>query len=115
MARFNNKRFGPTLTLICAAALVPLFAHADEATVEGRVIGAAEAVIDYCAKIDPKAADQYRQQFKLMIKGASDAALAKIRDSEDYKQARAAAEDSLSKLDEKDAKQTCSQSAAPAK
>jgi hypothetical protein len=79
------------------------------------VIGAAEAVIDYRAKIDPKAADEYRQQFKLMLRGASDAALAKIRDSEDYNQARAATEDSLSKLDEKDAKQTCSQSAAPAK
>lgn len=114
MARFNNKRFGATLTLTCAAVL-PLLAHADESTFDGRVLGATEAVLDYCAKIDPSSADQYRQQLKLMLHGATDEVLAKARDTDDYKQARATAEDSLSKLDEKDAKETCSQSAAPAK
>jgi hypothetical protein len=114
MARFNNKRFGATLTLTCAAVL-PLLAHADESTFDGRVLGATEAVLDYCAKIDPSSADQYRQQLKLMLHGATDEVLAKARDTDDYKQARATAEDSLSKLDEKDAKETCSQSATPAK
>jgi hypothetical protein len=115
MARFNNKRFGPTLTFTCAAVLLPLLAHADDSTFDGRVLGTTEAVLDYCAKIDPSAADRYRQQLKLMVRGASDEVLAKARSTDDYKQARAAAEDSLSKLDEKDAKQTCTQSAAPAK
>jgi len=115
MARFNNKHFGPTLTLTCAAAFLPLLAHADESTFDGRVLAATEAVLDYCAKIDPSAADQYRQQLKVMLHGATDEVLAKARATDDYKQARAAAEDSLSKLDEKDAKETCSQSATPAK
>jgi hypothetical protein len=115
MARFNNKRLGPTLTLTCAAAVLPLLVHADESPVDGRVLGAAEAVIDYCGKLDPSAAERYRQQFKLMVKGATEEALTKVRSTDDYKEARAAAEDSLSKLDENTAKQTCSQSAAPAK
>ena len=111
----NNKHLGPMLTLTCAAAFLPLLAHADESTFDGRVLGATEAVIDYCAKLNPSAADQYQQQLKLMLHGASDEVLAKARTTEDYKEARAAAEDSLSKLEEKDAKETCAQSAAPAK
>jgi hypothetical protein len=115
MARFNNKRRISTLTLTCAAAVLPLLVQADEPTLDGRVLGAAEAVIDYCARLDPSAADRYRQQFKLMVKGANEEALAKLRGSEDYKQARADAQDSLGKLDPNDAKQTCAQSAAPGK
>lgn len=113
MARFNNKHFAPTLTLTCAAALLPLLAHADESTFDGRVLGATEAVLDYCAKINPGAADQYREQLKVMLHGASDEVLAKARDTDDYKQSRAAAEDSLGKLDESDAKETCAQAATP--
>jgi hypothetical protein len=95
--------------------VLPLLAHADESAFDGRVLAATEAVLDYCAKIDPSAADQYRQQLKVMLHGATDEVLAKARDTDDYKQARAAAEDSLSKLDENDAKETCSQSAAAGK
>jgi hypothetical protein len=118
MARFNNKRLGPLLMMTCAAAVLPLLVQADEPSapsVDGRVLGAAEAVIDYCAKLDPASAERYRQQFKSMIKGANEEALAKVRSSEDYKEARATTEDSLGKLDESSAKQTCSQPAAPAK
>lgn len=115
MARFNNKRLCSKLILTCTAAALPLLVHADDSPVDGRALGAAEAVIDYCAKLDPSAADRYRQQFKLMINGANEETLAKVRSTDDYKAARAAAEDSLSQLDENTAKQNCSQSAAPAK
>jgi len=49
-----------------------------------------------------------------MVDGARDEVLAKARSTDNYKQARATAEDSLSNVDEKDAKQTSSQSAAAA-
>ena len=115
MARFNKKRIGPTLTLTCAAAVLPLLTEADEPKIDGRMLGATEAIMNYCAKVDPTSGDRYRQQIKLMVQGTSDAALAKVRDSEEYKQGHDSIEDMLSKTDEHHAKQTCSESASPTK
>jgi len=115
MARLNKKLIGSTLLLTCTAAVLPLLVQADEPKIDGGALGATEAILNYCAKIDPKAADRYQQQIKLLVKGASEEVLAQVRSSEDYKQGREAAEDSLTKVDENDAKQACAASAAPAK
>jgi hypothetical protein len=115
MARLNKKHIGSTLLLSCSAAALPLLVQSDESKIDGRALGASEAILSYCAKIDPKAADRYQQQSKLLVQGASEAVLAQVRSSEDYKQGRESAEDSLTKVDENDAEQACAASAARAK
>ena len=105
MARLNKRHIGSTWMLTCAAAALPLLVQADESPIDGRALGATEAILNYCAKIDPKAAVRYQQQIKLLVQGVREAVLAQVRSSEAYKQGRESAEDSLTKVDENDAKQ----------
>jgi tetrahydromethanopterin S-methyltransferase subunit A len=115
MARLNKRHIGPTWMLTCTVAALPLLVQADESKIDGRALGATEAILNYCAKIDPKAAERYQQQIKLLVQGVPEAVLVEVRSSEDYKQARESAEDSLTKVGEHDAKQACASSVAPTK
>jgi hypothetical protein len=82
-------------------------AQADEASPDPKVLGATEAILSFCAKVDPSGAANYLEQSRQMTHGASDEALAKARKSEEYRQARDSAEESLAKIDEQEAVKAC--------
>jgi hypothetical protein len=101
--------------LACGCFTIPTFAADEAPTVDARTLGIAEAILNYCAGIDPAAADKYRQQVKMLVQGASEQTLTQVRGSEEYRKARASMEDFVGKVDEHNAKRVCSEAVAPSK
>jgi hypothetical protein len=99
----------------CGCLAAPALSFAEEPAPDPRALGTAEAIVSFCAKIDPAAAAKYQQQVKLVVKNASDEVLAKVRQSSAYQQAHDMVGESVGKLDEQDAKRACSASLAPGK
>ena len=93
MARFNNKHFGPTLTLTCAAAFLPLLAHADESTFDGRVLAVSEDVMlkrRLLAEQGRKARHMFSQPDLILAATALQHGLTIVtRDAADYEKAGA--------------------------
>jgi hypothetical protein len=94
---------------LLAAVLVPGLALADEATAQAQSLASSEAILEHCARLNPAAADQYREQAKLLTQGASEETLAKLRKTEDYRVTHDQTVESLAKVDEREAIQACEQ------
>ncbi len=92
--------------------VVPGIALSDEPALQASSLATMEAILDHCAKINPSAADQYREQRKALAHGASDEKLEKIRQSEEYQQTRESTLESLAKVDDESAKKACTDSGA---
>ena len=73
-----------------------------------RMLGMTEAVFDYCAKADPKAAAKVHARLKRLVQGASRETLAEVRKSDEYRKARSSVEDFVAKVDERNASRVCS-------
>jgi len=101
-----------TLVLMAVVVAAPV-AVASEAGPDPTALATTEAILSYCAKVDPAGAAKIQGQIQLVTHGASDAALAEVRKSEAYKQARATADESLAKVDSHDALTICGQHPAP--
>jgi hypothetical protein len=71
-----------------------------------------ETILEHCAKLNPAAADQYREQAKMLAQGASDETLDKVRKSDEYQQSRDSTLESLAKVDDQNAKKACAQGLA---
>jgi len=99
----------------CGCLAAPALSFAEDPAPDPRALGTAEAIVSYCATVDPSAAAKYQQQVKLVVKNASEEVLAKVRQSSAYQQARDAVDQSVGKLDEQDAKRACSASLSPHK
>jgi len=99
----------------CGCLAAPALSFAEDPAPDPRALGTAEAIVSYCAKIDPAAAAKYQQHVKLVVKNASEEVLAKVRQSSEYQQAHDTVGESLGKLDERDAKRACSASLSPHK
>lgn len=94
---------------VFAAILLPGLALADDTLPDARSLATVEAILDYCAKVDPPAASKYQDQIKLMAQGANDDELAKVRKSDEYLQQHASMDEFLAKVDEHNAKKVCAQ------
>ena len=112
------------LGLICLAAtlLAPGWVLADEPTPQvmpapeeakptpdARPLATVEAILDYCARLDASAADKYRQQAGLVSQGVDEETLARIRESDEYRQAHGEIDEFLAKVDARNAKKVCAQ------
>ena len=102
----------------CLASMVSALAFAAGARADApdaRALGMMEAILSYCAKVDPAAAEKYQQRVKLLSQVASAEVLAKLRQSDEYRQGRESTAESLAKVDAKNARKTCSESLAEGK
>jgi hypothetical protein len=92
-------------------------ALADDAApaLDARTLGVAEAMVGYCQKADPADAEKYAQLVKQIVKGQSDKIIAAVRESDAYRQAYDSMSDFVSKVDEHNAKVTCSKSLGQSK
>lgn len=99
----------------CGCLAAPGLSLAEDTAPDPRSLGTAEAIVSYCAKIDPAAAAKYQQHIKRLVGNASEEVLAKVRQSREYQKARDTVDQSVGKLDEGEAKRTCSASLPPAK
>jgi hypothetical protein len=84
------------------------FALADEpVSLSPQTLGTVEAILDRCAALDPKHAEQYHDQVRLVTQGANREAVEKAHSSDEYNQAYDSAADSLGKLPAADTRKTC--------
>lgn len=95
---------------LLAAIVAPGLALADEPAPQAQTLATMETILEHCAKLNPAIADQYREQAKLLVQGASDETLAKVRKSDEYQQSRDSTLESLAQVDDQDAKKACAQS-----
>ncbi len=95
---------------LLAAIIAPGLALPADPAPQATALASMEAILDHCARINPSAADQYREQRKALAQGASEETLDKIRKSEEYQKARDAALESLAKVDDENAKKACTES-----
>jgi len=107
--------FKMRILALCGCLAAPALSFAEDPAPDPRALGTAEAIVSYCAKIDPSAAAKYQQHVKLIVKNASEEVLAKVRQSSEYQQARDTVDESVGKLDEREAKRACSASLSPRK
>ena len=95
---------------LLAAIVAPGLALAEEPAPQAQALATMETILEHCAKLNPVAADQYREQVKLLAQGASEETLAKVRKSDEYQQSRDSTLESLAKVDDQDAQKACAQS-----
>jgi len=94
---------------VLAAVAVSGLALAGEPVPDAKPLATVEAILDYCAKVDPAAAERYQEHVKLVAQGASEETLAKVRKSNEYQQAHGEVDEFLAKVDPHNAKKVCSQ------
>ena len=97
---------------LLALIAAPGLALADEPAPQAQMLATTEAILEHCAKVNPAAAEQYREQAKLVTQGASEETLAKVRQSEEYQASHDSTLESLAKVDEQNAKKACAQGVA---
>jgi hypothetical protein len=66
-----------------------------------------EATVSFCAHVDSKSADQYKDLGKKVVGGLSEKELAEARSSDDYNQTFEAITDQLEKVPQEKALATC--------
>jgi hypothetical protein len=104
-----NKPKGRSTWRLCAGlALAPL-AFADAPMPNAQALGVAESVLNFCGPIDPGGADKLRQLVRLLVQGANDQQLARVRGSEEYRKAYDSVVELTGKIDRHDVNKFCSE------
>ena len=88
---------------------VSQLALAGEPAPDAKALATIEALVDHCAKANPASASNYQKRVQLVAQGASEETLAKVRKTDEYRQAHDSAVESLAKTNEQDTKKMCSQ------
>ena len=101
--------------LACAWLAVPLLAHADTPSVNPQALGIMESIVNYCGRLDPAAVVKLREQAKQLAQGASERQLAEVRNSNEYREGYDSVVDFVAKIDERNAKQICSEKSVATK
>ncbi len=92
---------------LCAASALSSFALASS-SIPPQSAGTLQAILDFCAKVDPKDSDSFQALGKKLT-GLSEHELATVRGDPVYQDAR----DTLAKSAPKDAARTCAASVGP--
>lgn len=95
---------------LLAALVAPCLALAEEPAPQAQTLATLETMLEHCARLNPEAADRFREQAKLVAQGASEEALAKMRKSDEYQKSRDSTLESLAELGDEYAKKACAQS-----
>ncbi len=91
---------------LCAAVALPQFAAAESAA-DAQGMAIVQAVLSFCAKVDPKNAASFQAQERNVVPGGSEKQLESVRESGAYKQAFKSITDVLEELPRSAAAQTC--------
>jgi hypothetical protein len=98
--------------LLCAAIALPGLASANS-EISPQAVGIVQAVLDFCAKVDPKDAASFQAQGRKLTGGLSEHDLASLRGTPEYQDAFAGISDALGKSAPKDAARTCAAGVGP--
>ena len=91
---------------LCLAITFPQLALA-EFQFTNQSLGTEQAMIDFCARIDPGTATKYQQQAEVLAQGVPSEELDKARSTDDYKDAYALASNALGAISKPDAAEAC--------
>jgi len=78
-------------------------------------LGRADALLDYCTKADPSSVAKLQERIKEFSQGVSDAELAKMRNTDEYRKANGAERDLLAKIQPRNARSACARAPAAIK
>jgi hypothetical protein len=78
-------------------------------------LGHADAMLDYCTKADPTSVPKLQERIKQFSQGVSDSELAKMRSTDEYRQANGAEHDFLDKAQPRYARSVCARALAAIK
>jgi hypothetical protein len=90
----------------CTLALTGV-ATAAEPAVDGRALGVAESILNYCSRVDAPAAVKLHEKVDLLLHGVSAAAAAHVRGTNEYRVAYESVSDFVGKVDPHNAKRPC--------
>jgi hypothetical protein len=90
-------------------------AKAESTGPNARSLGHADALLDYCTKAEPSSVAKLQARIKQYSQGASDAELAKMRETDEYRQANGAERDLLARIQPRKARSTCARAPAAIK
>jgi len=105
--RIRHRSVCAIALVACAWIATPASVFAGAQAPDARQLGVAESLLTYCSKVDPPTADAYRARIKQLVQGTSEETLVKVRNSDEYRQARASLEDFVSNVNERNAKRMC--------
>ena len=94
------------------AALLSLEALAEQPAISAPGLGATEATLDFCARIDPKSAQQYWEQAKSLLQGLDAKTAGEIRNTDEYRQAYDTTAEMIAKAPHDDAMRACNETVA---
>jgi hypothetical protein len=80
-----------------------------------RSLGHADAMLDYCTKADPSSVAKLQERINQFWQGVSDAELAKMRNTDEYRKANGAEHDLLDKIRPRNARSACARAPAAIK
>jgi hypothetical protein len=100
---------------IVSLSLFAVPALAAEPAINAQMLGLMDSALQYCAKVDPGAAEKLQEKVNRLVQGASEEAVAKVRRSEPYRTAYSSAADFVSKVDAKNGPQVCADALAESK
>jgi len=97
----------------CCGCLAPVLSWADDAqALSPRKLGVADAILDYCKKAYPSSNEKWQFEVDRLTHGASQEAVDKVRNSDAYRQARAAEANFVAQIEPVNAKRVCAKSLA---
>jgi hypothetical protein len=97
----------------CCGCLVPVLTWADDAqALSPRKLGIADAILEYCKKAYPSSNDKWQFEVDRLTHGASKDTVDKARNSDAYRQARAAEASFVAQIEPINAKHVCAKSLA---
>jgi hypothetical protein len=105
--RSLGRSFG--ILNVATALMLAQPAGASEPVVSAQALGQVEALLSYCSSIDSATAAKFQERVKLLLQGASEEALAKMRKSDEYQQSHDSMTDLFGKFDPESGRQACAQ------
>ena len=91
-----------------AALLAQQATPAGQPEISAQALAATEATLDHCAQVDAKSAALYWEQGKSLVQGVSQDAVAKIRNSDEYRQAYDSTAEMIARVPQAEALNACS-------
>ena len=82
-------------------------ASAEAASIDAPALATTEALLDLCAQVDPKSAQQYWEQGKSLLQGLDAKAAAEIRNSDEYRRAYDSTAQAIAQTPQQDAMRAC--------
>ena len=96
---------------VCAAVVLPQLAAAEDhrghVNISPQALGIVDAVLHFCAEVDPRDAASFQAQRNSLVQGSSEDSIEGLRGSSAYRESYDMIRDALKSVGKGEAAQTC--------